>query len=222
MGDGDEHRGSEFVTETMKMIGLKNTFLIGPIFEGDGAPTPVPQPINLIKTEADQVVTDPDPLSQSTPADLGWLLTGLYQCANDGTGPLISNFAGEYNMNECRQIVRVMRADKIGALIEAGVPVGVEVAHKHGWVDEVHGDAGLVTTTGGDYVLTVMLRNKTWLDQQDSFPLIAEISRATYNAYNPTTPLAQTHTENVPECTIDTISRSLLDDLQSNNLPPIR
>jgi beta-lactamase class A/uncharacterized protein YraI len=224
VGNGNAYSGAAYITETMQQLGLKNTFLLGPLDDGTKAtPTDVPpQPISSPKTQADQTSAEPDPYSQSTPDDLGWLLSGIYQCAVDGSGPFSTTFPGAFTANECRQMVRTMRANKIGAMIEAGVPLDIPVAHKHGWIPDTHGDAGLVTTPGNDYVLSVMLYGKTWLNYDDSFPAIAEISRMTYNAYNPDRQLAETHTKSVPECTLASVDPQLLVDLQSPNLPPIR
>ena len=44
--------------------------------------------------------------------------------------------------------------NRIGVLIEAGVPEGTPVAHKHGWAEgEPIGDAAVVFTPGANYVL---------------------------------------------------------------------
>jgi len=224
MGNGDENVGAQYVTSTMQTLGLKNTFLARAFYVGpvDATPTPLPQPITPIKTNADQVSTEPDQYNQSTPADLGWLLSSIYQCAVDGSGPIATAFNGDVTMQECRHIVNAMRADKIGALIEAGVPqnASVVVAHKHGWGDDTHGDAGLISTAGGDYVLVAMLHNQTWLKSDESFPLIAEISRMTYNTFNPSASLDKIHPQPVPaDCTI---SDQLVADFINPSLPPIK
>jgi beta-lactamase class A len=222
MGDGDELQGAKYVTDTMNMLGLKDTFLARPFFLGKADPNATPTPVAElpIKTTADQVSTEPDLYNQSTPADLGWLLSSIYECAANGDGPIATVFGGDVTMMECRHIVNTMRADKIGALIEAGVPAGISVAHKHGWANDTHGDAGLLVTPGGDYVLVAMLHNQTWLKSDDSFPLVAEISRITYNTFNPTAPLDKIHPQPVPaDCTF---SDQLITDIQSPDLPPIR
>lgn len=105
-------------------------------------------------------------------------------------------------------------------MIEAGVPADIPVAHKHGWINDTHGDAAYVSTPGGDYILVVMLHNKTWLNYENSFPVIAEISRMTYNAYNPARLLDKTHTQPVPDCS--GVPPEALAVLQASNLPPIR
>jgi hypothetical protein len=225
IGDGDEYRGTLYVTETLQLLGLKNTFLARSFYTGVTPTAPATsEPFTPIKTEADQTSTTPDLSNQTTPADMGWILAGIYQCAKDGTGPLSAAFPGALTDVNCRRIFRVLRADKLGAMIEGGVPTDTVVAHKHGWVDETHGDAGIVFTPGGNYVLTVMLYNKKWLNYEDSFPAIAEISRQVYNAYNPAQQLTAIHNQEVPKCTIDSVKAqdpTLLADLQSSNPPPL-
>jgi beta-lactamase class A len=217
IGDGNGYTGATRVNELMQGLNLKDTFMVGP-FRDD--PKVTPQPVNTIKTSANQTSTDPDPFNQATPADLGWLLSSIYQCALDGTGPLMTTYPGDFNSNECRQMVRALSADKIGTLVEAGVPPGTVVAHKHGWIDDTHGDAALVLTPGGDYVITVILYGKTWLSSDVSFPVVSEISRMTYNAYNPNKPVDAIRLETVPAtCTPDP---ALIRDLRASSLPPIR
>jgi uncharacterized protein YraI len=217
IGDGDVYAGANRVTETMQTLGLKDTFMVGP-FSND--PKVTLQPINTVKTSADQISTDPDPYNQSTPADLGWLLGGIYQCAIDGTGPLAAALPGQLTVTECRQIFQALTTDKIGVMIEAGVPNGTVVAHKHGWINDMHGDAGLVLTPGGDFALTVVMRGKTWLSSDVTFPIVSEISRMVYNAYNPDRPLDRIHPQDVPKnCTPDP---ELLTALRATTLPPIR
>jgi hypothetical protein len=58
------------------------------------------------------------------------------------------------------------------------------VAHKHGWVGDSHGDAGIVFTPGGDYVLCIYLYYTDWLEWEVSSPLMARISEATYKYFN--------------------------------------
>ncbi len=221
LGKNDEIAGAKYVTDTISQLGLKDTFLTRPFYVGNaaGTPTPTPLPENAHKTDADQVSAEPDLYNQTTPADLGWLLASIYQCAKDGSGPIGTVFGGDVTMMECRHIVNAMRADKIGALVEAGVPNGLAVAHKHGWTDDTHGDAALLTTPGGDYVLVAILHNQYWLKSDDSFPLIAEISRLTYNTFNLAAPLDEIHPQPVPaDCTF---GDDLLANLQSPDLPPI-
>ncbi|MCC7207022.1 MAG: serine hydrolase, partial [Anaerolineae bacterium] len=224
LGDGDAYRGAVYVTETMTMLGLRDTFLLAPLDTPftDFGPEPTVPPLSIPRTTADQTATRPDPFNQTTPDDLGWLLSAMYRCALDGTGALMRAFPDAMSMQKCRAMLAALRANDIPALLRAGVPGGVDVAHKHGWVDEVHGDAGIVFSPGGDYVLVVALRNRTWLNYEDSFPVIAELSRLVYNTLNPADALAETHTEPVPLCDLGTIDPALLADLVTGAFPPIR
>jgi len=173
------------VGEDMRAIGLPNTFLAGYFYAG--APL-----LEVVKTPANQrsdVFTDPDPYSQTTPSDMGMLLQDIYLCAENGGGSLPAVFAGEITQEECRQMIEYLARNKIGVLIEAGVPDGTRVAHKHGWVSvngiiNTIGDAGIVYTPGGNYVLVIFLYHPQQLIWEPASKLIADLSRAVYNYYN--------------------------------------
>jgi beta-lactamase class A len=169
----------------MRAAGLPNTFLAGYFYAG--APL-----LEVVKTPANQrtdVFTDPDPYSQTTPSDMGMLLQDIYLCAENGGGSLLAVFPGEITQEECRQMIEYLANNKIGVLIEAGVPDGTRVAHKHGWVSvngiiNTIGDAGIVYTPGGNYVLVVFLYHPQQLIWEPASKLIADLSRAVYNYYN--------------------------------------
>jgi uncharacterized protein YraI/beta-lactamase class A len=215
LGDGDINRGIAYVMETLRSVGLTHTILGRPF--ADVPPPPAP-PGTAVQSDFDQQSTQPDPLNQSTPADLGWLLAGIYQCAVDNSGPLVSAYPAALTAPACRQMVSVMRANKIDIMIEAGVPDGIVVAHKQGWGEDTHGDAGLVITPGGDYILVVMLHAETHLGFDSSAPTIAEISRLTYNVFNASRALDAIHPQPIPECSI---SPDLVGSLQLGDAPPI-
>jgi uncharacterized protein YraI/beta-lactamase class A len=202
IGGGDPYRGSLAVNSMMGELGLGQTYIAAPF-----APDPriTPQPVSVPVTSADQQRADPDPFNQMTVDQLGWLLGSIYQCATNESGPLMSTFPGAYEARECQQMLYLMSKNRINALIEVGVPPDTRVAHKHGWIPDTHGDAGIVFTPGGNYVLVIVLHNPTWLDFSESFPLIAEISRAVYNYYNPDAPVENIRPADVPDansCTL--------------------
>jgi beta-lactamase class A len=178
IGDGDAYEGVRRLNETMKLIGLANTFMATPYDEDV-----LPQHIRTAANQRTDVNTNPDPFMQTTPQDIGRLLEMIYQCAHGG-GTLIAAYPDELTPDECQAMLDVMSQNHIGALIEAGVAEGTPVAHKHGWVGDSHGDAGIVFTPGGDYVLCVYLYHKDWLEWEVSSPLIARISEATYKYFN--------------------------------------
>lgn len=196
---GNPYEGANRVSEFLQQLGLQRTFLYTP-YAND--PFITPQAPQTRTTDADQTSAQPDPFNQMTVSELGGLLDSLYQCGVNESGPLLENFPEQFTAAECRQMITVMSGNRIGSLIESGVPVDIRVAHKHGWIDDTHGDAAIVFTPGGDYALVVALHNPVWLNFDESAPLIAEISRAVYNHYNPDAPLEAVREEIVPECNL--------------------
>ena len=87
---------------------------------------------------------------------------------------------------ECQTIIDVLSQNEEGNLIRFGVPDGVEVSHKHGWAGNTHGDAGIVFSDGGDYIIVEYLAQPEtdWLVHEISFPLLREASRIVYNYFN--------------------------------------
>jgi hypothetical protein len=85
-------------------------------------------------------------------------------------------------------MIDFLAENKIGILIEAGVPEGTRVAHKHGWTSspmETLADVGIVFSPNGDYVISLFLWNTQEMIWQPTSTLFAEICRAVYNYFNP-------------------------------------
>jgi len=181
----DPVRGPLIVTDDMQEIGLENTFFAG--YFSLGSPL-----LAIIDTPANQrtdVDTDPDPYSQTTPSDIGMLLEDIYQCAKEGGSALLAAFPGEITQQECQQMNISLINNRLPLLLTAGLPEGTQIAHKHGWVTtngviNTIGDAGIVYTLGGDYVLVVFLHDADQLAWDPASLLVAELSRAVYNYYN--------------------------------------
>ncbi len=182
----DRDKGPLVVTEDMQTLGLNNTFLGGYFFAG--APL-----LEIYSTPANQrtdVSTDPDPYSQTTPAEIGQLLQDIYQCANSDGGALIAAFPDEITQTECQAMINYLVQDRIALLIQAGVPDGTNVAHKHGWVTDIYGvihdmsDAAIVFSPGGDYVFTVYMYHPVQIVFDPANELVKDLSRAIYNYYN--------------------------------------
>jgi beta-lactamase class A len=178
IGDGDAYEGVRRLNESMRYLGLVNTFMATP-YDEDVLLQHISTPAN----QRTDVSTNPDPFMQTTPQDMGRLLEMVYQCANGG-GTLIAAYPDQLTPDECQAMIEIMSENRIGELIEAGVPEGTRVAHKHGWVGDSHGDAGIVFTPGGDYVLCIYLYHTDWLEWEVSSPLMARISEATYKYFN--------------------------------------
>lgn len=181
-GEDNTYKGADVFTETMWELGLENTFMAVPY---DASPPP--QRHTTYNTPANSrtdITTFPDPSRQSTAEDIGSLLAMLYHCSKGG-GTLLALYPDELTADECQAIIDLMVRNEEGNLIRFGVPEGIPVSHKHGWVQGTHADAGIVLSPGGDYVLVEYLhQNGEWLQSDVSFPILREISRAVYNYFN--------------------------------------
>ncbi len=186
IGGGNPYTGAEDVSEMLAALGLGRTFIFTP-YAND--PFITPQAPLTRNTDADQTRAQPDPYNQMTVEQTGALLNSMYQCAYNGSGLLLETFPDQFSREECRQILSVMNYNRIGTLLETGVPANVPIAHKHGWIDDTHGDAAVVFSPGGAYVLVTVMHGPDWLNFEQSAPLIGEISRTVYNYFNPQAPL---------------------------------
>jgi len=182
----NDTRGPLIVSEDMKALGLNDTFLAGYFFDGAPLLQRFDTPANL---RAD-VFTNPDTYNQTTPSDIGTLLVDLYQCAQNGGGGLVAAFPDKINQVACQQMIDYLKRDRIGVLIEAGLPEGTQIAHKHGWISGPSGiiqnisDSAIVYTPGGNYVLTIYVYHPIQAVWEPISGMIAKISEAVYNYYN--------------------------------------
>jgi len=182
----DENLSPLIVTEDMQRLGLENTFWAGHFYFG----APLLQSFETPANQREDISTDPDVYNQTTPADLGMLMEDIHQCAELGGGALIAAFPDEITQEECELMVDTLAQNQIAVLIQAGVPSGTTVAHKHGWANEndglIHtiGDTAIVFTPGGNYVLTIFVHHPVQAVFDPVNALFADLSSAIYNFYN--------------------------------------
>ncbi|MHB8625784.1 MAG: serine hydrolase [Aggregatilineales bacterium] len=211
IGNGNLMQGSAIVTETLHTLGLTTTLLTRPLSDISNQTDP--------NAPLDPTSADADPSNFTTPSNLGKLAAAIYHCARNESSPLNTALGNAVTPAECRQMIYVMRANHMEALITAGVPVNVPVAHKQGWDDETHADVAIITTRGGAYALVIMLHNRQWLNYTNSFPTMSEVSRLTYNAYNPARALAAIHPKPIPRDCL--IPDAVLTTLQQADAPAL-
>jgi hypothetical protein len=184
----NETRGPLIVTDKMNALGLENTFMAGYFYVG----APLLRSIVTPANSRTDVITNPDSYNQTTPSDIGMLLEDLYQCAESGGGALVAVFPTKINQAICQQMIDILVQDKLGALLQAGVPEGTRIAHKHGWItnpatgviDNVS-DAAIVYSPGGNYIIVVFTYHPVqviWDTMAN--PLFAQLSQAIYNYFN--------------------------------------
>jgi beta-lactamase class A len=184
----DPFNGPIIVTRDMEAIGLKSTFLGGMFYLG--APNMLPGRVTPGNSRSD-VSTQPDPYSQTTPSEMGILLADLYQCAQNGGGALVAAFPDKVNPATCQLLIDFMAQDKLGALIQGGVPDGTLVPHKHGYVlsprdGVMHdtSDVGIVYSPGGNFVLSIYTYHPVQNIWDITNPLFINLTQAVYNYFN--------------------------------------
>ena len=181
----DTDRGPLLVTEDMQALGLENTFLAGYFTFGSPLLARFQTPAN----QRPDINTNPDVYNQTTASEIGMLLEDLYQCAQTGGGVLTAVFPGEINQTKCQMMNTFLINNRLPSLLTAGIPEGTPIAHKHGWVSpngiiNTIGDAGIIYSPGGNYILVVFLHHPEQLIWEPASLLVAELSRAVYNYYN--------------------------------------
>jgi len=182
-GEENTYEGAARLTDFLHRLGLVNTFMAIPYDANPVAnrPSTYATPAN----SDPNLLTRPDSAMQTTAEDIGTLLSMLYYCSK-GNGTLLAVYPGEITPDECQAIIDLMVLNVEGNLIRFGVPETVPVSHKHGWDFVTQGDAGLVFSPGGDYVIVEYVTdpNSDWLSNEVGFPILREISRAAYNYFN--------------------------------------
>lgn len=191
MEEMDFARGPSLVTDTLFDLGLDSSYIVA-WFENPQRFTNLEQlivaaPPGTPANRRTDVNTRPNSLNQTTASDLGVLLADLYACGAGG-GALLAAFPDEIKSAECRQVLDLLAQNKIAWLLEASVPDGTRVAHKHGWTQsplDFISDAGVIYSPGGDYVLSIFLWNDREMIWEPISRLFAQLGRAVYNYFNP-------------------------------------
>jgi len=177
LGDGSAQRGAEKLTESMRYLGLRNTFMAAP-YDYKGPARTITTPANSRKDKN----TLPDPYMQTTARDMGLLLEMILLGA-EGKGTLLAAYPDQITPTECQEMLDLLAQNELQKLIVDGVPKGTPVAHKHGWIADSHADVGIVYAPTGPYVLSIFLYRPGWLEWELSSTLMSDISKATYNYF---------------------------------------
>ncbi|PID84800.1 MAG: hypothetical protein CSA11_04315 [Chloroflexi bacterium] len=188
-GENNTYRGADLLTESMHRLGLVNTFMAVP-YDAVAPATRRSTYVTPANSKPDLLMT-PDTAMQTTAEEMGTFLSMLYYCSKGG-GTLLAVY-NDITPAQCQEIIDLMVLNDEGNLIRFGVPEDVPVSHKHGWDLVTHGDAGIVLSPGGDYVIVEYLSlpaedTGDWLSHDITFPILREISRTVYNYFNPENP----------------------------------
>ncbi|MCD4685424.1 MAG: class A beta-lactamase-related serine hydrolase [Anaerolineae bacterium] len=213
--------GLNQVSCTAQALGAEHTYMSALLWVGDSslefeAPVCRPETPGSLPTAA-----NPDPFAQTTAQDMGVLLTGIYDCVYHDSG-LRAIYPDEITQRECQHMLNLLSGNHIDRLIELGLPPGTPLAHKNGWGIETSVDSGIVFSPGGDYVISIF----TWEYDADgnalptlaSWELIEELSRLTWNYFNPDQPLLQPREPLNPLGAIDCVTVSTTEDVNLDDI----
>ncbi|MEM7535153.1 MAG: serine hydrolase [Chloroflexota bacterium] len=183
LGDGSIPAGASQFTNFSRQLGLDSTYMQS----GYDAQTQLPQ-IPTPGNQREDWQTNPDTNLQSTPLDMGRLLSAIYDCTQN-TGFLIDTFGQGENPaltpEECHYILFYLSHDEFEELLWAGLPQPRDawIAHKHGFAFESHSDVAIIWGPTGPYVVSAFLYRRGWLDWNTSNQAMKDLSRITWNFF---------------------------------------
>ena len=184
LGDNDAYAGADRLNASMRYLGLVNTFVATPYDQNITPPAVVTQ-----ANSRPDISTNPDPRMQTTPQDMGLLLEMVYLCARGG-GTLMIAYPNAFTPSKCSQLLDLLSR---GALtnpsgsapmfIRAGLPTETRMAQKWGFDKDTRANSAVIFGPTGDFILVIFLRRADWGDWQQASPIMADITRASYDYF---------------------------------------
>jgi beta-lactamase class A len=188
-GTEDALRGAEQMSAMLKDLGLEHTYLYVP-FEALEYLAQRKVKFKLgPKREGDPPYTDSGRALRTTPAEMAQLYLYIDQCSK-GKGILLEKFADHLTAARCQEMLDRLETNDDHKRMVAGIPAGVRVEHKSGWIDDMQADVGIVRAPGGDFLVAIYLYQqvdpgKPRLPDRLAMSAIASFARLVYTYYNP-------------------------------------
>jgi hypothetical protein len=179
LGDGNVNAGVAAFTDFMTSLGFTSTYMqSGYDFETALPERPTPG------NQQEEWDTDPDSNIQSTPIEMGRILSAIYECTQ-GNGVLVETYPDEITPDECWQILFYMTHDQFQEMVWGGLPDLTErwIVHKHGFAFESHSDVALIWGPKGPYVVSIFLFRRGWMDWETSNGTMKKLSRIIWNFF---------------------------------------
>jgi len=179
LGNGDIGAGTRYLTAFMHELGFTSTYMQSG-YDVDVSLPQIPTPGN----QRDDWNTNPDSNIQSTPREMGQILSAIYRCM-EGEGMLIERYPDTITSDECETILFYMTHDEFQELIWGGLPNKHDrwIVHKHGFAYESHSDVALIWGPTGPYVLSIFFYRSGWMDWATSNSRMQGISRGIWRFY---------------------------------------
>jgi beta-lactamase class A len=111
--------------------------------------------------------------NRTTPRDMATMLRKI------AGGGAASDFA-------CREMIGLLEQNQLEYWMEAGVPDGIPVANKAGWLDSTFNDAGIVEYEDRPYILAIFSKYGPE-EAEDGAPILQDVSGAVWKAQTGTT-----------------------------------
>jgi beta-lactamase class A len=178
IGDGDQTAGVRVLNQSLRTLGLQNTFMATPYDQHLASPPQIITPANSRK----DLNTLPDAYVQTTPRDLGLMLEMIVECSQGG-GTLLAAYGDQLTDAKCRQVLDFLGMDNMNELVVSGVPQGTRFVHKHGYAADTHGDIAAIWGPGGPYIISVFIYQPPWLEWSLSKSTMKDLSTAVWNYF---------------------------------------
>lgn len=145
---GSTAGGAQIVNATLRMLGLGDTELYGGYLTAAGLGPPIP-----LETESQPSFDG----KYTTAYDLAQLFRALH-LATAGRGPLTGDTARAFTPADARFLLYVLAHSADTGKLDRYATDDAVIPHKGGWVSEARHDSGLVYSSAGVFVVSVM----TW------------------------------------------------------------
>ncbi|HEY0601286.1 MAG TPA: serine hydrolase [Herpetosiphonaceae bacterium] len=179
--------GVNEMSEMLKGLGLQHTYQLIPYESGEWLIQQSRLPQGGPKREGEAPYTAPDPYVRTTPREMGELFVMLADCA-EGKGTLIEKFGATINESLCDEMMEWLETPHDQERMVAGIPAGVPVAHKGGWIDDMQSDVGIVSSPNGRYVAAIYIwRPDGYVTNAHATPspYLGDFSHTIYTFFNP-------------------------------------
>ena len=196
IGEGDFQRGMQRVNETLRALGMDQSYIRGGYRAVDGLyyePIAIPERRPVAVPEEEQIDVRPDTAMQTSLSDQVLLFEALYRCALD-EGRLLEAYP-ELAPEDCQEMLELLETNPTRTLLGSGFPAEVPLAHKHGfgggaYTDE-RMDVGIAWPPEGRPFLAGLYQwdDVDWIHWLRVWPMQIEFSTTLYNYFTTPPPL---------------------------------
>jgi beta-lactamase class A len=179
--------GVNEMSEMMQGLGLEHTYQLIPYESAEWLIQQSLYPQGGPAREGEPPYTAADRYLRTTPREMGELFTMLAECA-DGKGKLLETYDDTLDEKLCDEMMAWLERPHDEERMVAGIPKGVTVAHKGGWIDDMQSDVGIVNSPNGRYVAAIYIwRPDGYVTNVHAAPspYLGDFSHTIYTFFNP-------------------------------------